>query len=90
MSASVSVSASASASVSAPSNYRDKPNFYSGLKKTRIKFSTDKVGHHSAMVSLLASGPSCPGLIPGVPKIYSEEKSVYAVDVYQQRCLEEM
>ena len=33
-----------------------------------------RMGEHSTIVRILASGSSCPGLIPSVPKTFSEEK----------------
>ena len=41
------------------------------------------------MFSILASGPSCPELIPRVPKMFAEEKIVDVAEVDQQRFIEE-
>ena len=41
------------------------------------------------MVSMLASKPSCPGFIPGIPKYFSDKTIVDAAEVNQLRYLEE-
>ena len=41
------------------------------------------------MVGIIASDPAAEGLIPSIPKKYSEKKFVDVVDFYQWRCLEE-
>ena len=41
------------------------------------------------MFIILASKPAAPGLIPSVPKKFSEEKIVDVAEVNQRRCLEE-
>ena len=42
-----------------------------GLRCSLVQKAVNKVGQHGTMVSILASGPSCPGLIP---RTFSEEK----------------
>ena len=41
-----------------------------GLRCSLVQKAVNKVGQHGTIVSILASGPSCPGLIPST----SEEK----------------
>ena len=41
------------------------------------------------MVSILVSGPCCPGLNPSIPESGSKEKIVDVAEVDQQRFLEE-
>ena len=53
------------------------------LEKTNVTFGV-------AMVSILASGPNCPGFNSSIPKVLSEETIVNFVEVIQQRCLEEI
>ena len=40
------------------------------------------------MVSILASGPPAPGLIPSIPQIISKENIIVVADVNQQRWFE--
>ena len=51
-------------------------------------FSWDKIAQWLAN-SKHTSGPSCPSLIPSVPKYFSEEKIVNVAEVNPWRCLEE-
>ena len=46
-------------------------------------------GQQSTMVSILACGPSCSGLIPRFPNNFSEEKIADVAEVDQGRGLEE-